>query len=84
MEASEQPGEEVCHREELEGHYVYVIVIIFIELGGAKSRCGGKGHKRYGKIIMEAGVDPSRHHGLESLRELYLLILLFRPFFHLY
>ena len=56
----------------------FVIVVIFMELAGAKSRGGGKNHKRCGTIFMGGGVDASRHHTLASLPELYLLILLFR------
>ena len=52
-------------------------------LGGAKrwgkATKGGGG----GGILMVAGVDPSRPHGSASLPELYLLILLFQPLFHL-
>ena len=47
---------------------------------------GGESHKRWGKrsIFMEVRVNPSTHHGLASIPELYLLILLFWPLFHLY
>ena len=56
----------------------FAIVVIFMELGGAKSRGGGKNHKGWGEIFMGAGVGASRHHTLATLPELYLLILLFR------
>lgn len=46
---------------------------------------GEKSHKGWGggSIFMSTGDDPSRHLGLASLPELYLLILLFGPFFYL-
>ena len=33
----------------------FVIVVIFMELAGAKSRGGGKNHKRCGTIFMGGG-----------------------------
>ena len=64
-------------------HYewYFVIAIIFMGLGGAKR--WGKATKGGGEILMGAGVDSSRPHGPASLPELYLLILLFQPLFHL-
>ena len=56
---------------------------IYAVWGLEQQRGGGKSHKGWATVFMGAGVDPSKHHDLATLPELYLLILLFQSLFHL-